>query len=146
MAAVESASSRLQEDIVAQTADPGFSCPGIISFPFLDPGRYRHYFSNARVIVSHAGIGSILAAQELSKPIILFPRMAKLGEHRNDHQQDTVKNVINLPGIYVADTSQALSRILEIDNLPPAQSRSVSSPLALYLSAEAEKIWASKNE
>lgn len=65
----------------------------------------------ARVIVCHAGIGSVLDALEVRRPIIVVPRLTKFREHMNDHQ---------------LDIAQAVARrrwgrmILDIDELPAA--------------------------
>ena len=42
-------------------------------------------------MIAHAGMGSIITALELGKQIIIMPRRASLGEHRNDHQVATAK-------------------------------------------------------
>jgi UDP-N-acetylglucosamine transferase subunit ALG13 len=47
-------------------------------------------------------MGSILTAIELSKPIVVMPRRAHLGEHRNDHQWATVNRLGEDVGIAVA--------------------------------------------
>ncbi|MCG8094946.1 MAG: glycosyl transferase family 28, partial [Candidatus Thiodiazotropha endolucinida] len=52
--------------------------------------------------VAHAGMGSILSSLSLGKPIIIMPRKASLGEHRNEHQMATAKRFQNRPGVYVA--------------------------------------------
>jgi UDP-N-acetylglucosamine transferase subunit ALG13 len=73
-------------------------------------------FETARVIVAHAGMGSILSASELGKPILLMPRRAAMGEHRNDHQLDTAAEMAALPNVTVVqdanDLAAALDRIL----------------------------------
>lgn len=40
----------------------------------------------ARVVVSHAGVGSILTALEQGTPVIIIPRLKKFDEHMDDHQ------------------------------------------------------------
>lgn len=40
----------------------------------------------ARVVVSHAGAGSILTALEHKTPVIIVPRLKKFYEHMDDHQ------------------------------------------------------------
>ena len=62
----------------------------------------------AELVVAHAGIGSVVTAGEHGKPIVLLPRRARLGEHRNDHQRDTVAHLAGRPGIFVADDEGAL--------------------------------------
>lgn len=82
---------------------------------FLSPDEFQTKAREADVIVAHAGIGSILTAFELGKPIIIMPRRAHLGEHRNDHQWATVKNLGNHPGITAVTDEEAL--LHELDNL-----------------------------
>ena len=64
----------------------------------------------------HAGIGSILAAMQHEKPIIVMPRRAKLRETRNDHQVATAKMFTKLGGIVVAsDENELLERLDSLD-------------------------------
>lgn len=66
----------------------------------LSPSDYAARVKSASVIVAHAGMGTILTAAELAKPILVLPRLARLGEHRNDHQiatADRMEQVMNLP-------------------------------------------------
>jgi UDP-N-acetylglucosamine transferase subunit ALG13 len=67
---------------------------------------------SAKVIVAHAGVGSILTAMELAKPIVVMPRRAHLGEHRNDHQSATVSHLVEY-GISVAANEEALTELLD---------------------------------
>ncbi|AEG00267.1 glycosyltransferase [Methylomonas methanica] len=69
---------------------------------FVSPDRADQLFRQARVIVSHAGMGSILTALKYRKPIIIMPRRADLGEHRNDHQWATAEYLGKSPGVSVA--------------------------------------------
>lgn len=68
----------------------------------MKPADFDKQFQRARVIVSHAGIGSILTARKFGKPIVIFPRRAVHGEHRNDHQLATCDHLKDRSGIYVA--------------------------------------------
>jgi UDP-N-acetylglucosamine transferase subunit ALG13 len=45
----------------------------------------------ADAIVAHAGMGTIISALEFGKPLLVMPRLASLGEHRNDHQLATAE-------------------------------------------------------
>ena len=70
--------------------------------PFLPPARADDLMRRAEVIVAHAGMGSVLTAQALNKPIVIVPRHAALGEHRNDHQLATARWLESRPGVIVA--------------------------------------------
>lgn len=47
----------------------------------------------ARVIVCHAGIGSIIDAMKAGKPLIVVPRLKRFDEHNTDHQLDIARAV-----------------------------------------------------
>jgi UDP-N-acetylglucosamine transferase subunit ALG13 len=47
----------------------------------------------ARVIVAHAGIGSVIDALEVGRPLIVVPRLKRLGEHTTEHQMDLARAV-----------------------------------------------------
>lgn len=56
-------------------------------------GRFQEFFDAADLVVTHAGMGNIIACLEHGKPCMLLPRQARLSEHRNDHQIDTARAI-----------------------------------------------------
>jgi Uncharacterized conserved protein len=58
---------------------------------FFNPSELEDLFSSADLIISHAGMGTIISALTRGKPIVIVPRRADLGEHRNDHQIATAR-------------------------------------------------------
>jgi UDP-N-acetylglucosamine transferase subunit ALG13 len=79
----------------------------------LSPADYAARATQADLIVSHAGMGSILTALNHGKPIVIMPRWAHLREHRNDHQLATVKQLRDRPGIHVAEDETQLGSVLD---------------------------------
>jgi UDP-N-acetylglucosamine transferase subunit ALG13 len=75
--------------------------------------EFMNRLSEAQVIVSHAGMGTIISALMLSKPIILLPRRAALGEQRNDHQLATVQEFAARPGVVISKTEAELPGVLD---------------------------------
>jgi UDP-N-acetylglucosamine transferase subunit ALG13 len=74
---------------------------------FVTPEQANKFFLDADLIIAHAGMGSVLTALKYRKPILIAPRKASLGEHRNEHQLATAKWLSGHPGISVAfDESQ----------------------------------------
>ena len=69
---------------------------------FLPPAECRERMLAADAIVAHAGMGTILSALELGKPLVIMPRLAAFGEHRNDHQLATAKRFAALGRVAVA--------------------------------------------
>ena len=78
----------------------------------LGPAEYQERFSSAQIIVSHAGMGSIITALSMQKPIIILPRRGHLQETRNDHQFATMQRFRERAGIFAAEDQAELSAIL----------------------------------
>jgi UDP-N-acetylglucosamine transferase subunit ALG13 len=121
IAALDALAGDLDEPIVAQTADPGAAPPRHLDArAAMDPATYDRLFAAARVVVAHAGIGTILSAQRHGKPLVIVPRRLALNEHRNDHQLATARHVSTLPGIHVAWEVTDLADLLTRPDLAPA--------------------------
>ncbi len=108
--------ARGRDDVFGQIADPGDTGYRPQHFDWvahLPPEDYTTRFASARLIVAHAGMGSIITAMERGKPIVLMPRRADLGEHRNEHQLATARRFADRPGIHVVPDAAALARTLD---------------------------------
>ncbi|MEP2653796.1 MAG: glycosyltransferase [Paraglaciecola sp.] len=101
-----------EEEVVAQVGSSEFQSNNITVLKSLEPEQFEEYIKKCRFIISHAGMGSILTALRVNKPIIIFPRDASLGEHRNDHQLATARSFSNVDGVYVAKTQDELRQVL----------------------------------
>lgn len=102
-------------EIVAQVFQTQYKVKNITAKTFLSPNEFDLLFKKADLIISHAGMGSIISALTLGKPIIVIPRIASLGEHRNDHQLATAKEFEKLGYIHVAyDEQQLQNKLVEL--------------------------------
>jgi UDP-N-acetylglucosamine transferase subunit ALG13 len=86
----------------------------------LAPAEFKAAMTEADVVVSHAGIGTILSSRKYGLPAVLMPRLKTLGEHRNDHQTATAHSLSHLSGIYVAWNEAELVTILAETLAPPS--------------------------
>lgn len=100
------------EEVFAQIGTGSYLPKNCRHVPFLTPSEYRVRFSQARFVVSHAGMGSIITALELQKPIVVMPKRAALGEQRNEHQLATVRRFRKSQLVKVADSEQELASVL----------------------------------
>lgn len=53
---------------------------------FMDPDAFKSKMSEADIVISHGASGSIMSALNAGKKVIAVSRLAKYGEHINDHQ------------------------------------------------------------
>lgn len=79
----------------------------------LDGDDYSSFFDTTDLIVAHAGMGTIIGALEAARPLIVMPRSACLGEHRNDHQFATVARLEELGLVTVANNQRELTHLLD---------------------------------
>ena len=93
---------------------------------FIAPGRFDELMTEADLIIAHAGMGSIISALRNAKPIVIMPRRAALGEHRNEHQQATAARFAGRQNIYVADDERVLPATLERAAGGPSQTATIS--------------------
>lgn len=114
MQAMDEVAATLAERVVAQTGDTE-SWPHMDAARDFDMARMDALFTQARVIVAHAGIGTVLAARTALRPLILVPRQAALAEHRNDHQQATARALEGTSGVRVCWDTCALRGLLQSD-------------------------------
>jgi UDP-N-acetylglucosamine transferase subunit ALG13 len=109
----EWAGVRADAEVFAQIG-PAEYTPRYIAFErFVGPEVFTAKARACTAMVAHAGTGSIFTALELRKPIVVMPRRADLGEHRNDHQLATVAKFREVPGVHVAETADQLCALLD---------------------------------
>jgi exopolysaccharide biosynthesis glucuronosyltransferase PssE len=104
----EWAGSRERKDVFAQIGKSSYEPHYIEAVRFLEPSEFRQRVRSARLVVAHAGMGSIITALEAGTPIIVMPKWARLGEHRSDHQIATAKRFGQKEGVIVADDEKDL--------------------------------------
>src|SRR4051794_19203092 len=80
-------------DVVAQVAASDFAPKHIRFQQFMTPEAFRSHMRTADLIVAHAGMGTIITAFELGKPIVVMPRRPEFREVRNAHQIATCRQL-----------------------------------------------------
>jgi UDP-N-acetylglucosamine transferase subunit ALG13 len=111
----EWAKTNNRDDIIGQIADPGPNgCrpKHIQCYNFISAEEYERYFDEAELIISHAGMGSIITAMLKKKSIIIMPRRAELKETRNNHQVATARRFRDHKGIMVAEDESEIGELL----------------------------------
>lgn len=120
---VDEITADIDEEVLVQAFPDKYVPKNVQLVRFLNPDEFDRILSEARIVVAHAGIGTIVSALMKEKPLIIFPRIASLGEHRNEHQLATAAQMERLGYAYVAsDESQLRSLIVNSETLHPLHS------------------------
>ncbi len=111
--------------IFAQIGDSDYVPQAMAYEHSLPPAEFVRRVVEAKVVIAHAGMGTIISAAEFGKLIVLLPRRGSLRETRNDHQLATAKWLRSKPGIFVADSE---------DELPTALARALTDSAGIGFS------------
>lgn len=115
-------------EVFAQVGMGRTDHPRLRCVRFLEGAQYREAVGTARLIVAHAGIGSILAALEEGVPAIIVPRDHRRGECLNDHQEQTARQLERMGIVTVAWSESDLPDVLDVELAKPESHRPPRRP------------------
>lgn len=84
--AADEMASFVEEPVVIQRGSSRFAPTSSQYRDFVDGDQMKKWLSEARIVVSHSGAGSILSVLQAGKPLVLVPRLKRFGEVFDDHQ------------------------------------------------------------
>lgn len=109
---------RIRERVVAQTGSSDYLPRNYAFFRFTPQENMEKIIKESRIIISHAGVGSVITACEFKKPLIIVPRLKIFGEHTDDHQTEIAKELENQKrALAVFDISSLQKRIAEANRM-----------------------------
>lgn len=113
VSAVDALAAGLPEPVIAQVGQSRLQPQNVETHKRLSARAFEELAARATLIVAHAGVGSVLLARRLQKPIVMMPRRADLGEHRNDHQLATARQLEGTDGIFIAWDGSAIGKAID---------------------------------
>lgn len=81
------------EKFIIQRGHTNYEPENCEHFDFLPKGEFERYVERADIVITHAGVGSIMTCLKHKKKPVAVPRREKYGEHINDHQLDIAKTL-----------------------------------------------------
>ena len=76
----------VKESVFAQIGASTYEPTHFAFEHFMDPDAFKAKMAEADIVISHGASGSIMGALNAGKRVIAVSRLAKYGEHINDHQ------------------------------------------------------------
>lgn len=95
-------------------------------FDFVTESQVQAWLSRARVVISHGGAGSILNALQVNKPLIVVPRLERLGEVLDDHQLELAETLSQQGRVTVVMTPTAETLWQATEQIGSVEQTSVS--------------------
>lgn len=100
-------------DIFAQTGASTYTPAHFPYKPFLDADEYAAAMQRADIVITHGGTGAIIGAVKRGKKVIAVPRLARFGEHVDDHQLQIIRSFAELDLILPCENPALLPQKLE---------------------------------
>ncbi|MEO7381150.1 MAG: glycosyltransferase, partial [Paracoccaceae bacterium] len=97
-----------RSDVLAQIGDGAYEPRHMQFIRRLSQAEFATTVERAELTVAHAGMGTVITAGRMGRPLVLLPRIQDRGEHTTDHQIATANWLRDRPGIYIADTDADL--------------------------------------
>ncbi len=88
MNAILQADFSKEHEVYVQTGYTKGVFTGIHSQEYYTEEEMLEEIAKADLIITHAGVGSIVAALKLHKKVLVVPRLGKYKEQNNDHQKE----------------------------------------------------------
>ena len=101
------------EEIFAQIGYSDYKPQNYTYKEFLDREEFAAWEQKADIVITHGGTGAIIGAVKKGKKVIAVPRLAKYGEHVDDHQIQLIGQFRNLTLIYACMDGD-LQKALEV--------------------------------
>ena len=81
----------ITDEVFAQTGYCDYIPKNYPYSQFLSREEFAARINAADIVITHGGTGAIIGAVKAEKKVIAFPRLAKYGEHVDDHQLQIIE-------------------------------------------------------
>lgn len=106
-------SQKLSDEIFAQTGYSDYQPKNFSFKPFLDREEFAEKTNACDIFITHGGTGAIIGAVKKGKKVIAVARLAKYGEHVDDHQLQLLEQFSEFGLIYSCGNCNDLAQAVE---------------------------------
>lgn len=130
----------ITEKVIVQAGCTKYKTDKMEIFDLCSIDELSKYISECSLLITHGGVGSIVEGLKNKKPVIAAPRLAKYGEHINDHQIQIINN-FDKEGYIIGlnDMNELTEAIIRSKNFKPKKYKSNTSNMIKLLEELIEK-------
>lgn len=103
----------LDKDVFAQTGNSTYLPKHYEFKDFLSKEDFSELIEKADLVITHSGVGTIIEAITRKKNVVVMPRLARFGEHVDDHQMQIAEAFEKQNLILVCNEKNILEKINE---------------------------------
>ena len=105
------------DKVICQSGYSTYSPKNYKTINFMSQIEYNQYIKNCNLLITHAGVGTILEAKRISKPVIVVPRLEKYNEHVDDHQRQIASELTKKEIVLESDCSNLKKVIVKAQQI-----------------------------
>ena len=104
---------KICDQIFAQIGSSDYKPKNYEYRDFLNRDEFADWMSKSEIVITHGGTGAIIGAVKKGKKVIAVPRLAKYGEHVDDHQLQLISQFKDLDLICECENCDELWKRVE---------------------------------
>ncbi len=107
---------KINEEVFAQIGYSDYKPKNYKYKEFLDRDEFAEIMSRCNKVITHGGTGAIVGAVKRGKKVIAVPRLAKYGEHVDDHQLQIIEQFTEMNFILgVKEVDEIENKLMNLD-------------------------------
>lgn len=139
----------IKEKVVVQAGYTKYKSDNMEIFDYCSSEELDKLMKDAKLIITHGGVGSILGALKYDKPVIAAARLSKYKEHNNDHQKQIINEFVKEGYIIeLEDFSKLNEKLKEAKKFIPKKYKSNNkkfvSNITKYIEKDNHTSWYNK--
>lgn len=105
----------IKDEVIVQAGCTKYETDKMKIFDLIPMEEFDKLMQKCDLLITHGGVGSIITGLKCNKKVIAVPRLAKYGEHVNDHQKQIIEkfsdngNIIGVENL--DDLGEALKKV-----------------------------------
>ncbi len=101
------------DEVFAQIGNSDYIPENYKYTSFLGKEEFDRYVQECELLITHSGVGTIIAGKKYNKPVIVYPRLKKYNEHVDDHQLQIAESFSKLNYVLICNESDSLENVIE---------------------------------
>ena len=103
----------IKDEVIVQAGNTKYESKDMKIFDLIDRDSFADLIKKCDLLITHGGVGSIITGLKNGKKIIAAPRLAKYGEHTNDHQLQIIEKFSDTGFILPLYDFEKLDKVIE---------------------------------
>ncbi len=130
----------IKEKVIAQVGTTKYKSKYIETFDLIPTDEFNQLIQECSLLITHGGVGSILAGLNANKTVIAAARLVKYKEHVNDHQLQIIDEFVKDGYILALKDFDQLDKVLKkVKTFKPKKYKSNNSNFVSLIEEFIEK-------